>query len=444
MKKLFSLKRQGFSLLLFTIIATSFSSANGQESIDGFWEGTMIREGAVLPVSFDIKEDSTVIEATFNSPAQRAIGIPLQKVKLAFHKLHFELVGDSTTIVFDGVLSGDKISGKFIEGAAEGIFILKRSRPPTPTFTEKEVSFKNKDVALSGTLLVPTSNEPHSAVVFLHGSGGQGRYAERFLAEYLTRYGIAALIYDKRGVGKSTGDWKHSNFDDLADDAVAGINFLRERDDIKSTKIGIYGHSQGGMIAPLVASKSKNVAFIISAAGSAVPVYESEINSLVNQLRAQGIQVKDLDEATAFVKMYVEVLRSGENRKQFEASAMKAQNKKWYPMLQVPAKDDWQWAFYKSIYNYNAADYWNKVHVPTLVIYGERDLYVPVAQSVAAIDRALNQAGNNDYTILVLPRASHAFNLEPEIGKPFEWQRLAPGFPDLLTAWITLRAHRID
>jgi len=439
MKKLFFLKGRGFSLLLFTIIATSFSLAKAQESAAGFWEGTMIREGAVLPVSFDIKEDSSVIAASFNSPTQRAIGIPLQKVKFAFPKLHFELVGDSTTIVFDGVLSGDKISGKFSEGAAEGVFTLKRSRAPTPTFTEKEVSFKNKAVTLSGTLLVPTSNELHPAVVFLHGSGSEGRYAERFLAEYLTRCGIAALIYDKRGVGKSTGDWKHSDFNDLADDAIAGINFLRERDDINSTKIGIYGHSQGGMIAPLVASKSKNVAFVISGAGSAVTVYESEINSLVNQLRRQDIQGKDLDEATVFVKMYVEALRSGENRKQFEAAAMKAQNKKWYPMLQVPARDDWQWAFFKSIYNYNAADYWTMVSVPTLVIYGERDLYVPVAQSVAAINRALNRAGNNDYTILVLPRASHAFNLEPEIGKPFEWQRLAPGFPDLLTAWITLR-----
>src|SRR4029453_987559 len=257
MKKFFSMIRRGFSVLLFTLIATSFSLAEAQESVDGFWEGTMVREGAALLVSFDIKEDSP-IHASFNSPTQRAMGIPLQKVRFAFHKLHFELVGDSTTIVFDGVLSGDKISGKFSEGAAEGIFTLKRGRAPTPTFTEKEVSFKNKDVTLSGTLLVPSSSEQHPAVVFLHGSGSEGRYANRFLAEYLTRSGIAALIYDKRGVGKSTGDWKHSNFNDLADDAIAGISFLRGRDDINSKEIGIYGHSQGGMIAPLIASNSKD------------------------------------------------------------------------------------------------------------------------------------------------------------------------------------------
>ena len=113
----------------------------------------------------------------------------------------------------------------------------------------------------------------------------------------------------------------------------------------------------------------------VSGAGSGIPVYESEINSLVNQLHAEGIQGNDLDEATAFIKQYVEALRSGANRKQFEAAAIKVQNKKWYPMLHVPPKDDWQWEFFKGIYNYNSADYWAKVSVPTLVIYGERDQY---------------------------------------------------------------------
>ncbi|MDQ6788102.1 MAG: lysophospholipase, partial [Acidobacteriota bacterium] len=306
-------------------------------------------------------------------------------------------------------------------------------------FKQEEVSFRNGDVTLSGTLLLPLTKEPHPAVVFLHGSGAEGRYASRFLAEYLTRYGIAALIYDKRGVGKSTGDWKQSDFNNLAGDAIAGINFLKQRAEINSQKIGIYGHSQGGLIAPLVASRSKDVAFVISGAGSAVPLYESEINSITNQIRAQGISGNDLAEATVFIKMFVDVLRTGEGREQFDVAAEKARNTKWYPMLHVPPKDDWFWAFYRRIANYNAADYWGKVNVPVLVIYGERDELVPVAKSISNVDRALNKAGNKDYTILVLPRASHAFNIEPEAGQPFEWWHLSAGFPDLLTAWINQR-----
>lgn len=117
----------------------------------------------------------------------------------------------------------------------------------------------------------------------------------------------------------------------------------------------------------------------------------------------------------------------------------KARNERWYPMLHVPSRDSWFWAYYRRIADYNAADYWEKVNVPALVIYGERDRLVPVAQSVTNIDRALNKAKNRDYTILILPRASHAFNVEPEPGQPFEWWRMAPGFPDLLTAWIHQR-----
>ena len=161
MNKSFHLKRRGLSLL-FIIFATSSNLASAQKSVDGFWEGTMIREGSVLNVSLNIQTDPA-LHASFNSPTQRAIGIPLQKVKFAFPTLHFELVGDSTTIVFDGVLSGDTISGKFYDGSAEGIFSLNRSRQPTPTFTEKDVSFKNKDVTLSATLLLPTSKAPHPA-----------------------------------------------------------------------------------------------------------------------------------------------------------------------------------------------------------------------------------------------------------------------------------------
>src|SRR5262249_47275336 len=152
----------------------------------------------------------------------------------------------------------------------------------------------------------------------------ESRATERFLGEYFTRHGVAALIYDKRGVGKSTGDWKHSDFNDLAGDALAGIHFLRQRADI--AKIGIYGQSQGGSITPLVASQSSEVAFIISTAGGGVPMYEGELNSLQNQVRAKGFSGDDLDEATAFIKTYIDVARTGEGWEPFDAAVEKAQS----------------------------------------------------------------------------------------------------------------------
>lgn len=421
---------------LLGVVVSSFAT---QESIEGHWEGTMIREGAALSVSFDFTNEAAKLNASFNSPTQRAMGIPLRNVSYAAPKVHFELVGDATTIIFDGELTADIITGQFREGDAQGTFSLRRVQAKPPTFKQEEVSFRNGNITLSGTLLLPLSKEPHPAVVFLHGSGAEGRFASRFLAEYFTRYGIAALIYDKRGVGKSTGDWKQSDFGDLAGDAIAAISFLQRRKEINARKIGIYGHSQGGMIAPLVASRSKDVAFVVSGAGSAVPLHEAEVNSITNQVRAKGISENELTQATAFIKMFVNVLRTGEGWEQFDAATEKARNTKWYPMLHVPPKDDWFWSYYGRIADYNAANYWAKVNAPVLLIYGERDIYVPVAQSVLNIDRALSKAGNYDYTIIMLPRASHAFNIEPDAGQPFEWWRMASGFPDLLTAWINQR-----
>jgi alpha-beta hydrolase superfamily lysophospholipase len=435
------MRKQNSILVFVLLLALIGSISAAQKTIEGRWEGVMVREGAELPVSFDFTNPAAGLKVSFNSPTQRAMGIPLSKVSYTAPRLHFELVGDATTIIFDGELNADTIAGHFREGNAEGTFSISRVNATPPTFKEEEVSFRNGDVTLSGTLLLPLTKGTHPAVVFIHGAGSEGRYASRFLAEYFTRHGIAALIYDKRGVGKSTGDWKRSDFNDLAGDAIAGIHFMQQRKEINPRETGLYGHSQGGMIVPLAASRSKDVAFIVSGAGSAVPVYESEINSITSQIRAKGISGNDLAEATEFIKMWVNVMRTGQGWEQFDKAVEKVRETKWFPMLHVPPKDHWIWAFHKRIYDYNSADYWAQVNVPVLVIYGERDLYVPVAQSISDIERALSKAKNRDYTILVLPRASHAFIVEPEAGQPFEWWHMAPGFPDLLTAWINQRMN---
>ena len=435
-------KRVSLVTLVVLVILTALDCAAAQPSIIGRWEGTMTRDGAQLPVGFDFREEGSKLNGTFDSPTQRAIGIPLNDVTFANSKIHFKLVGDATTIIFDGELNSEILSGQFRENDAKGVFSLKRVGARRPVFTQEEVTFRRPEIMLSGTLLLPQSKGPHPAVVFLHGSGAEGRFAARFLAEHFTRHGIAALIYDKRGVGRSTGDWKRSSFDDLAGDAIAAIDLLSQRKEIDAQRIGIYGHSQGGSIAPMVASRSSKVAFVIAGAGGGIPMYEGEINSLTNQVIAAGISGADLADATAFVRSLVDVLRTGEGREQLEATSEKVKNTNWYQILRPPPRDHWFWAFYKRIADYNPADHWTKVTVPVLLVYGERDRTVPVAASISNIDRALGKAGNRDYTFVMLPRASHSFTIEPEPGQPFEWTRIAPGFPDLLTSWINQRIRK--
>ena len=429
----------GFVALLGLLMVLAAPAARAQ-TIEGHWEGAMVREGASLPVSFDITRSGTELAARFNSPTQRALGIPLRNVRAEGDAVHFELVGDATTVVFDGRTAGERMEGIFREGPAGGTFAVQRRATAPAPYREEEVEFRNGDVLLSGTLLVPPGTGRHPAVLFLHGSGPESRAASRFLADYFARHGIAALIYDKRGVGRSTGDWQRSDFAALAEDGAAGIAFLAGRPEIAPDALGVYGHSQGGMIAPLLASRTDRLAFLISAAGSAVPLHEAEVNSITNQLRAQGIAGDELAAAQLFIARLVDLLRTGEGRDEFEAATARVREERWYPMLHVPARDSWFWSYYRNIAHYDAATYWQRVTVPALVVYGERDNLVPVGRSVAAIGRALGRAGNADHLIVMLPRANHALNIEPEPGQPFEWWRLSPGYPELLTAWIR---HRV-
>src|SRR5207244_2077563 len=176
--------------------------------------------------------------------------------------IHFELIGDTSTAIFDGVIRADTIEGSWREGTHNGRFELHAQAQSAKNHDEQEVVFSNNNVRLSGSILIPHVGGQHPAIVFIHGSGPESRDASRFLAEVFVSRGIAALIYDKRGVGSSTGDWRDSSFDDLAKDALAAVEYLKNRPDINSSRIGLMSSSQGGWVAPITASLSADVRFV--------------------------------------------------------------------------------------------------------------------------------------------------------------------------------------
>ena len=217
----------------------------------GHWEGSMVREGASLQVSFDFNTSGSEPKGTFTSRTQQAMDYPLNVVTTSADGVHFTL-GDS--IVFDGKLISDQLVGSFTDDGAGGRFTLHRSVPEALPYDSVDVIFRNGAVTLSGTLCMPRSSGRHAAVVILQGSGGESRWGtNRFIADQFARSGIAALVYDKRGAGVSTGDWKTSSYEDLANDVQAGIDLLASRSDIDPGRIGLHGHSEGGIIAAIVA-----------------------------------------------------------------------------------------------------------------------------------------------------------------------------------------------
>ncbi len=412
-----------------------------QSGLRGNWQGGWTRDGATLPVTFVFQQIDSAITGSFGSDQLRVIGIPVSKISYRPPVVHFEIVGDATTAVFDGEMKGNSIRGRFKDGNAAGQFVLRRtSQTATDPYRTEEIAFQNGDVKLAGSLLIPTDGRrTHAVVLFMHGSGGEGRYASRFLADLFARDGIAALIFDKRGVGASTGNWRQSTFSDLANDAIAGIEFLKRRQDIDARRIGIFGHSQGAAIAPLVASRSPAVSFVIASAATGIPMAEGERYSLHNSLGGQDLTPEEAREAERYVDLMVESGRAGYRTPALDSAVMRDSTARWF--FAAPAKDSYYWTFSKEIADYNPAAYWTRVRVPVLLLYGAKDQRVSVDESVRSIKAALETAQNHLYTVRVFPNANHTLRLTSASGSGFAWPRNAPGYLETLSQWTLDVTH---
>ncbi len=406
-----------------------------QTGLPGNWQGEWIRSGSRLPVTFVFQQTDSTLIGSLGSDQLRATGIPVSKISYVQPTVHFEIVGDFTTMMFDGVLARDSITGTFKDGKAEGQFALSRApKSAANAYRMEEVSFQNGDVKLAGSLVVPSDGkQKHPVVLFMHGSGAEGRYASRFLAELLARQGIAALIYDKRGVAGSTGNWRNSTFSDLAQDAIAGVELLKNRQDIDARRIGIYGHSQGATIAPLVASRSPDVSFVIASAASGLPAAEVERYSLRNSLGGGDLTAEETREAHRYVDLVVESGRLGHRTPALDSAIVRDSATKWF--FAAPPPESFYWKFSKEIADYDAATYWRKVHVPALILYGEKDQRVPVNESARNIEAALRAAGNRRFTIKIFPNANHTLRVA-STGSGFAWPTNPAGYLETLTQWI--------
>ncbi len=412
------------------------------KGLDGTWSGFMIQEEAALEVSFSFVGQPPSFKGAFSAPSMRAIGIPLSNISQQDLAIRFELTGDAGTTVFVGQLSEDTLAGTFMGVEGEGTFSLKRADETALPYRIEEVGFANGPVKLSGTLLLPNQPKRHPAVIFLHGSGPEGRYGSLYLADHLARLGVVGLIYDKRGVGESTGDWRGSGFMDLAKDAAAGAAFLKTRPEIDPEAIGSYGHSQGGFISPLLAEVSSDVKFLVVGAAHGGVAYQQDLFRTHNSLQKSSFSADEQAAAEKFYQRFVDVARSGEGKEEFWKEVEQVRGSAWFPWLEIPPADHWVWDFYKLIGNFDPSPLWEKVQIPVLLIYGEKDQVVSVHESIVRITSALEKAGNHRYGALILPRAGHDFTIQTEPGEPFQWRRVAPGFADQVAGWIRLLSAR--
>ena len=323
-------------------------------------------------------------------------------------------------------------------------------------YREEKVTFRNGDVTLAGTLLVPSTGGPHPAVVFLHGSGPQDRNGYmsliRLTADHFARNGIATLIYDKRGVGASTGNWAEASFDDMAGDALAGLRLLQSRGDIRPRAIGLWGSSQAGWVIAKATSLSKQIAFLISvsAAGSGYTVAQQELYNVETEMRAGSFSQAEIDEVLATRRLLFKFVRTGKAGEYGAAIQRARQNSRIKDWLtpqpeEIDLKKRDQWFLALDI-DFDPVPLWARYEGPVLQIFGELDASTPVRQVVPIIAKALASRKNTDFAIKVFPKAHHLI-LEAETGSDSELERLkryVPGYFDLMTAWLLARVNVND
>lgn len=274
-------------ILVFLVLAFSAIIVKSQD-ITGTWNGVLKVQGMELGIVFHISKNGVDYSGTMDSPSQGVKGIPITSI--TFNNSNLKIAIDKAQIVYDGKLVGDSIKGSFRQHGMPFVLNMVRGevqaeakRPQSPVkpypYISEDVKFENKEanIILTGTLTYPKSGNNLPAVVLISGSGAQNRDEELFghkpflvLSDYLTRHGIAVLRYDDRGTAESEGDFSSGTTKDFATDALAAFNYLKSRKEINPHKIGLVGHSEGGIISYMLASQNPDIAYIVSLAASAI------------------------------------------------------------------------------------------------------------------------------------------------------------------------------
>ncbi|MDO9255571.1 MAG: alpha/beta fold hydrolase [Bacteroidales bacterium] len=457
-------------LFLIVLMTLTVSAQN----ITGHWNGVLKVSGIQLRVVFNITKTDTGYTSTMDSPDQGAKGIPVTST--SFENSILDLKVSNAGIEYKGEYNSDSITGTFTQRGQSLPMNLKRDsiekpkliRPQEPVkpypYYSEEVTFRNlkANLLLSGTLTLPEKEGNFPVVVLISGSGPQNRDEELLghkpflvLSDYLTRNGIAVLRYDDRGVAKSEGDFKTATSLDFASDVEAAVSYLKTRKEIDKKKIGIIGHSEGGLIAPMVASKSKDVSFIVLLAGTGIP--GNQLLLLQQELigKASGVSESDLQKTheinSAVFDLVIKCNNTDTLRK--ELTGFLVQKLKESPDSQKPAGvsdtdfvklqvdqilNPWMQYFIR----YNPAPALEKVNCRVLALNGGKDLQVPPGENLPAIKAALLKGGNKNVTTKEFSNLNHLFQ-ECKTGLPAEYaqieQTFSPTALEEIVKWIKLK-----
>jgi pimeloyl-ACP methyl ester carboxylesterase len=441
----------------------------GKSGLAGEWQGA-VKAGAVqLRLLYKFQESADgQLSGALVSVDQGNTELPFDVVTFQDGRLTAEI--KRIRLKYEGKLSADgkSLEGSFTQLTSTMPLVLKRNetpfkltrpqepKPPYPYGVE-EVTFENTKgpATLAGTLTLPDGAGPWPAVVLISGSGPQDRDEALLghrpfwvLADYLSRHGIAVLRYDDRGVSKSTGNFAECTTLDFKDDALAAVAFLKSRTEIDLKKIGLCGHSEGGLIAPMAAVESSDIRFIVLMAGPGVT--GEEILYLQGELiaKATGADEKAVEAGRALQRTLFGIVKNETDpvalKEKLKAAIDATLTEKQRNAAGAGAAIDNQIAmlltpWFRYFLTYDPHTSLEKVTCPVLAVNGEKDLQVPPSQNLPEIRKALTAAGNKDFTLAEMPALNHLFQT-CTTGGTAEYgtieETISPTVLDTISAWI--------
>jgi pimeloyl-ACP methyl ester carboxylesterase len=439
------------------LILLAITTARSQD-ISGHWNGTTKRGDKEITFVFNIKPENAMYSTSMNIPTFRIAGIKPSATTFTNGKLIID--GSNVGMNYTGVFNTEaqQFEGTYKEGGIEMVLNLKKGtikiedskRPQEPVkpypYYEEEVVFKNNEanITLAGTLTLPNKNGKFPVVILITGSGPQDR-DESFmghkpflvLSDYLTRQGFGVLRFDDRGHGESTGNFGNATTEDFSKDVLSAIAYLKTRNDVDIKNIGLMGHSEGGIIAPLAANNSKDVAFMVLLASTGISGTEL---SVMQSKTLREFPVKDEVAYEKNTRKAIAIVTSNKSDLEIKNELTTHYNTFIRPILtslNVPEKNinafiesqlktslkPWSRYFLQ----YNPADEIEKLQIPVLSLNGSKDTQVNAKINQEGIRNALIKGKNKDYKIVELENLNHFFQ-ECETGKMDEYRKIEQTF----------------
>jgi pimeloyl-ACP methyl ester carboxylesterase len=439
--------------------------------VEGLWQGAVETHGMRLRFQLHISHDPQgALIAALDSLDQGVTGLPANHVTMKDSVFHFEI--PSVAGVYEGTLNlaRNAMAGKWSQTSADNLQLnfqrsdqtLELRRPQTPVrpfpYVEEEVAFAGgaNDITLAGTLTLPKGAGPFPAALLIAGSGPQDRDESLashrpflLIADALTRKGIAVLRYDKRGVGKSTGNPDTATTLDLAADAQAALAFLKSRKEIDGSRIGLLGHSEGAIIAPYLAGHTKDVKWVVLLAAPATTGEQTLLNQSELIGRAGGLSEDQLDASLGFDQAAYALVRKEKDPNVLAEKLVGLVKDSGLDAALPPAALETQLRmlaspWFRFFLDYDPLPNLKSVSCPVLALYGQKDLQVAAKSNLPLVRQAFHDSLNTQAEARELPDLNHLFQ-HAYTGTPAEYAAIEETFsPDALALtvdWVGVHSN---